>query len=818
MMQKADAKANTSSRVERIALREWLVISLLMLALVSGLSLFHAMDRLDLGLYDRFMQAHTQTARDDVIIVAIDDYSLAELGRWPWPRARHAALLKQISAARPLAIGIDITFSEPENQATDNAQNGDALLAGAIAASNQVVLPLTSENTGAGLAATPPIPVLAGAARQLGHIHIEQDRDGVVRSVFLREGIKGDWWSHFALAMRDLGQPAAAGTDAGMPGARLPAGLRRSQYAANTAANTAAGGQAAWQRDYQMYIPYYGSSGHFKSVPYAAVLRGEVPAEFFRNKYVLIGPTAIGMADSFPTPVSGNEGVISGVEINANILASLLDGRAISIAPAWQAWLFCLLPVALTLLCYLTLSPRISLLVTASVCVALLAASYLAQAAGHWLPPSAALLTLVLAYPLWSWRRLEAAIRYLAEEFMLLDKEPHLLPELAVTDQAKAAPLQDALEQRINAMQVAARRVRDLRQFVTDSLSSLPDATLVTTVDGNVLLANQPASVYFASIGYPQVQDALMPYLFAGMSNPKALDQTPNVAFSWWNLLDLQHTATISQGIEVGDSQGRNLIIKSAPCYSGSKELIGWIVSVIDITAIRNAERSRDESLHFISHDMRSPQASILALLELQQDAATALPQAEFMSRIEKAASATLGLADDFVQLVRAESQNYRLEESDLQDILLDATEEMWALSRSKNIRILSHTPADYYPVMVDRSLMARALGNLLSNAIKYSPADTTVTCSLQFEQGMAGPAVICSISDQGYGITRADQARLFQRFQRFKHADQAKADGIGLGMVFVKTVIDRHHGQISFHSVLNEGTTFHIKLPAFDV
>lgn len=812
MKQIANAKASISSSAQHIALREWLIISVLLLALAAGLCLSHAMGRLDLSLYDRFMQANSRPARDDVIIVAIDDYSLAELGKWPWPRARHAELITRLSAAQPLAIGIDIKFSEPENSLADKAENGDVALAAAIAASNRVVLPLNAEEAGVGLMAARPIPALAGAARQLGHIHIEQDRDGIVRSVFLREGIQGEWWPHFALAMKELGRPALAGTAADVPGARLTADLRRLQYAAKPLPAD------AWQRDYQMHIPFYGSSGHFKSVPYVAVLRGEVPAEFFRNKYVLVGPTAQGMADSFPTPVSGNDGVISGVEINANILASLLDGRAVTIASAWQSLLFCTLPLALTLLCYFQLSPRVSLLVTATVCAALLAASYFALVAGYWLPPSAALLTLILAYPIWSWRRLEAAMRYLAEEFILLDKEPQLLPELNAHGKTKTSALQDVLEQRISAMQAAARRVRDLRQFVTDSLSSLPDATLVTTTDGNVLLANQPARHYFAGIGLPQVEDALMPYLFAGMSNPKALDQSPSAAFSWWNLLDLQHTATVSRGIEVNDPQGRSLIIKSAPCYSGRKELIGWIVSVIDITAIRSAERSRDESLHFISHDMRSPQASILALLELQQDEATALPQAEFLSRIEKAASTTLSLADEFVQLVRAESQNYRLEETGLQDILLDATEEMWALSRSKNIRILSHTPADHYPVNVDRGLMARVLTNLLSNAIKYSPADTTITCSLQLEQGMAGDAVICSISDQGYGIARADQARLFQRFQRFKHADQTKADGIGLGMVFVKTVIERHHGQISFHSTLNQGTTFHIKLPAFDL
>jgi signal transduction histidine kinase len=70
-------------------------------------------------------------------------------------------------------------------------------------------------------------------------------------------------------------------------------------------------------------------------------------------------------------------------------------------------------------------------------------------------------------------------------------------------------------------------------------------------------------------------------------------------------------------------------------------------------------------------------------------------------------------------------------------------------------------------------------------------------------------------ISDQGYGIPRAEQSKLFQRFQRFGGADQPKNDGIGLGMVFVKAVLDRHHAQIDLISAPNEGTTFNIRLPS---
>lgn len=789
-------------RLDRSALREWLLLSLFILALCAGLSWLQAFARLDQLLYDRYLQANPHPARDDIILVGIDDYSLSELGKWPWPRLRHAELLRQLDAAHPRAIGMDLLLTEAET-GSDNG-DGDRQLAAALSQSGKVVLPLVAASAGHGLSPSRPLPMFASAARQLGHIHLELDKDGVARSVFLREGTQGEWWPHFALALADVGQQVAPGTESKLPGARLTAPLRRQQ-------NTGVG----WQRDYQMHIPFYGSSGHFKSVPYVAVLRGEVPPEFFRDKYVLIGTTATGMADSFPTPVSGDEGMISGIEINANVLASLLDGRQLTLAATLPAVAGNLAPVALALLAYLLLSPRKALLATALLLAGTLALSFGALRYGvYWLPPSAALFGLLIAYPLWSWRRLEAAIRYLGEEFQRLEQEPQLLPELA-DDGDDGGLLTDTLEQRIHALRRAARRVRDLRQFVSDSLDSLPDATLVTTVDGNVLLANQPARTYFASLGFPQVNDALLPYLFGKMDNPHSAAQDSESGFSWWNLLDLQHSQRMAQGIEVRDPRERDLLIKSAPCTNAGRQLVGWIVSVIDISAIRAAERSRDETLHFISHDMRAPQASILALLELQQDSATALAQPEFMARIEKAARSTLGLADNFVQLARAESQDYRFERLDFQDILQDACEEMWSLAKSKRIRISTEIADGEFPVNIDRALMTRVLTNLLSNAIKYSRPDTHISCALQLQQSLADASVLCSISDQGYGIARADQSRLFQRFQRFKNNEQPHNDGIGLGMVFVKAVLERHHGRISFTSAPEQGTTFHIKLPA---
>lgn len=774
----------------RLALREWLLLLCLLTLLAGGLGWQRGLGRVDQSLYDGLLAANGRPARGDILIVAIDDYSIAELGRWPWSRALHAQLLDTIAAAGPRAIGLDVILSEPEHTTADGGRPGDRALVAALAANGRTVLPVIASNSGGGLVPAPPIPELACSAGALGHINLQLDADGVLRSYFAHAGKGSIGHPHFALAML-----------APLPHAPEPDCTTAAPAPADT---------DSWHHDAPALIPYAGGSGHFRSVPYVSVLRGEVPAQFFADKYVLVGATAVGMADSYPTPVSGLAGAMAGIEINANILASRLDAVTLRAAAPWQNALFCCLPVWLALLAYPLLSPRLSLLATAALILATLAASGLALGAGLWLAPGAALAALILCWPLWSWRRLEAAIAYLGQEFMRLEQEPHLLPETPVTAQK---PLADLLERRIQAMTRAVRRVRDLRRFVFDSVNSFPDAALVTAPDGRLLLANRHAHAYLATLGIDAGETAPLPLLFAALSTPQPIDVRPNHRFDWSDLLDLAQVGLLSNGVAAQDRNGRDLLLKSAPCRAANGVLTGWIVSVIDISNLRAAERSRDETLRFLSHDMRSPQASILALLELQSEPESALPQQEFFARVERASRKTLGLADNFVQLARAESQEYRLEEVDFRDLALDAADEMWSLAQSRQVQLQTDLDDSDTPARVDRALMTRALGNLISNAINYSAAGTRIVCAVRRRPGPL-PQIVCSVSDQGCGIAPADFTRLFQRFQRLATPDQPRHDGIGLGLVFVKTVVERHGGSIDVDSEPGVGTTFTIALP----
>src|SRR5690606_18233341 len=165
-----------------------------------------------------------------------------------------------------------------------------------------------------------------------------------------------------------------------------------------------------------MYIPFVGPPGSFETVSYVDVLRGSVPDSLFAGKYVLIGATATGLNDSFPTAVSGSGQGMSGVEIIATVMQSLMDGS--EIAPLSRQWsmLLSVVAVLITLSAVLLLPPRWALLATGVILISVLVLCLILLDRAHvWFAPTAALIGIALVYPIWSWRRQEAALRYLAD-------------------------------------------------------------------------------------------------------------------------------------------------------------------------------------------------------------------------------------------------------------------------------------------------------------------------------------------------------------------------------------------------------------------
>ena len=785
-------------------------------------------------VYDRLSSLRAQPLLPDIVVIEIDNASVAQLGRWPWPRSVHAKLLEQLAQAGPAAVIYDVLFTEA------NAE--DAQLAHAIALSPTFLPVLLNppDDTGRRVVLEPVAP-LAQAAAGLGHINLEVDSDGIVRSVAQFEG---DATSRWPQLMVPVARAVAQGTlrlngsahASSAAGAMTHLDQARDQTRAQARLSHDDGGEG------RFLIPFGPNAANFTKLSFASVLAGNVPPDQLRGRIVLIGVTASGLYDRFSTPVSGELGPLPGVYIHANVLNTLLTGRAIEPAWPWMLFVASLVPLAVLLAGFLVLSPRRSLLLTVGLGLFALAGSAaLLYGARFWMSPVPAILGVVIVYPIWNWRRLEMTMAYLREELQRLADEPHLLPE---TPQRPGEFGGDVLEQHMALMAQAAQRVQDMKRFVWDSLDSMPEPILVSDVRGVVLIANHAAKAHFARLNASLPEGRRMEEVLGGLTLVKTIDRGAAsdaehnlLAHAQWPaLLDPargEFAALMAQGVEVLDASGRDHLLRFANCTNAQGETTGWIAGLVDVSALHAAERQREDALRLLSHDMRSPQASILALVEIERARSEPALAGDLLERIERYAQRALTLADDFVQLARAESQAYVLEPVNLAELMIDASDEVWPQAHAKRITLHTDTGDDAdnedgHWICADRSLMTRALINILNNAVKYSPPDTRICCSLASAKSSspmtatttpsgAARRVSCTIRDQGYGIPKDQQARLFERFRRFHATERPDVGGAGLGMAFVKTVVTRHGGDVEVLSEPGAGTSFTIHLPVLE-
>lgn len=357
-------------------------------ALVGGLaaiaSHFQWFWQQDEAVYDAYVGAWDYPPDPRLLIVAIDDNSLQQIGQWPWPRSTHARLLDRLTEAGSARVVLDLMLSEPDRQ--DAAQ--DAELAAAIRRNGKVVLPvLAAPASGPNMAEELlPIPLIAANASTLGHSDVEVDADGVARGLYLTAGIGSPHWPALGLALADARGP--------LPGLRDPDPGQSSPY--------------QWRRDHYVRVRYAGPPERFPQVSYVDLLNGDVDPALLRGRLILVGMTASGIAPRLLTPTT-RERWMSGSEYQANVASMLLTDKVITLPPTlWRD----LLSGLLVALCCLGLSlPRASASALLALPSTLLLSFVLLRAGNLWFAPAAALtgmLAVICAWVLWrisAWRR-----------------------------------------------------------------------------------------------------------------------------------------------------------------------------------------------------------------------------------------------------------------------------------------------------------------------------------------------------------------------------------------------------------------------------
>lgn len=753
----------TSGRRASERLLSWLLLSVAA-SLVLAFFAIVPPKRVDNLLYDVLIRANARPADAAILMVDIDDRSLAALGAWPWSREVHARMVDRLDAAGARTIVYDVLFSQAGAQAAHDQALGEA-----IARSGKVYLPQFLPEGGG---QTPPrvvgsIPTIAHGAAGVGLAHVRFDDDGVVRRMapFEADGpsLKPDLMTVVHRATR-------------LPGARDPT------------------------RDVEqtLLIPFAGPPSIYRHVSFSSVLDGEVPASLIAGRTVFVGLTAPGLGPAFPTPVTPDAASMTGVQLQASILDGLRSGLMIKPAGVWSRAAFALALLWLLMAGFLILPPRANLALTIGLCLVGLAYSAAMFWLGHfWLSPVATVIGLNAVALVWGWGRLGRVNDLLGRE---------LARVRGIVRSRRTAPVDfetDVVARQASSLGEAITRMDDLRRFSADALFSLPDATLVADARGRVIAANAAAQALFrpARGGLPNGG-------LAGASLADLINMLEPLGRRFE--LDWPQETDRHEPIDLHLADGRAYQLQTVFRRDAGGGGAGWIVRLADISILTAAMRQREQALQLLTHDMRSPQTSILALLATTPD----LPP-ETSERIAAYARRTLALADGFVQLARAEVTPVSLEPVDLADIAVEAIDEVWPQSVQRRIRIEQAGGDTPLMVMGDRGVLARTLVNLLGNAVKYSPEGSTITVTLSEQPSPTGPTANVSIADQGPGFSREEAATAFRPFQRFERpGHDLGANGVGLGLAFVQAAVARHGGEVSCRSEPGVGAEFTVRLP----
>ncbi len=257
------------------------------------------------------------------------------------------------------------------------------------------------------------------------------------------------------------------------------------------------------------------------------------------------------------------------------------------------------------------------------------------------------------------------------------------------------------------------------------------------------------------------------------------------------------------------------VLVRVIPFRNRPGRLVGAIVVLNDITALKHMDRMKSDFVSMVSHELRSPMNSVLMQLQviLEGLAGDLTPkQREILERAYEKIGNLAQMTTELLDLATIESGLIVSERSllDMAAIIRDQVEFHRPKAESESICLIAEIPESLPPIRANRRNMEEVLSNLLTNAIKYSPNGGVVTVSAE----AAGDYFALRVRDTGLGMNEEETKKIFQRFYRVRNQDTRSIQGTGLGLAIVQKIVESHQGKITVESIPQKGSTFTVWLP----
>lgn len=281
-----------------------LYVVMTVIAIFCVFSYFNVLERSESSMQDEILQSKGDVD-PRIVILGVDDSSLEKYGQWPWPRTYIADAINKLSQGKAAAIGVDLIYAEE----TRNSEEDEKLVE-AVKNAGNVIMPVYGEfgnsiikkNEMKPISVKEPFQKLKEVST-LAQINTITDPDGVVRKALTSFDYNGKQINSFAIEV-----------------------YNQYLHNMNKESSLIQVPKDGWNRTFITYASQPESEWSIEHFPIYKVLNGEIPAEYFKDKIVLIGPYAVGLGDAYYTPLD-HSSPMYGVEIHANIIQNLLHSN-----------------------------------------------------------------------------------------------------------------------------------------------------------------------------------------------------------------------------------------------------------------------------------------------------------------------------------------------------------------------------------------------------------------------------------------------------------------------------------------------------------
>ena len=393
---------------------------------------------------------------------------------------------------------------------------------------------------------------------------------------------------------------------------------------------------------------------------------------------------------------------------------------------------------------------------------------------------------------------------------------------LAISDITEIKKFQENLEEKVEErtyeLETAKKALTNMLEDAEESRKRIEEeenktrATLVSLTDGLIVFDKNKR----ITLVNPQAESVL------GLKENQVLNREISTISEFPNLIELYRI--LGKKIEWTGQRYELIFKKPITRYSQvsiapvvvDKKTIGLMVIMHDITREREIERLKTEFVSIAAHQLRTPLSAIKWTLKMliDGDIGSLTPeQIEFLMKGYQSNERMIILINDLLNVARIEEGKiiYDLLYSSLEKIIEEIIDRLLPVAKNKNIKLIFNKPQKPSPkIKIDKEKIGIVVQNLIDNAIRFNEVNGVVTVSINYDK----INIEVTVEDDGIGIPKEQQKRIFSKFFRADNALKFETEGTGLGLFITKNIIEAHKGKISFKTKKGKGTIFKFTLP----